>query len=213
MNFFTDYNTCSDEKLTIYEKSAKVGKFNFSVKPMMTTSSFDISPEGSSLLTVDLENQTNFTFGVEVEYVLPFNKDKWSIFLEPSYQYYSGQSTRSTTDVAGGEINHELDYTSIQVPVGIRHYMFLNNDSKIFLNVAVVADFASGELKYLRNDNSEVLPAEQVINSTALGLGIGYKFKDRISIEYRYQTVRDIFNLGDKSNLRTAFLALGYTLF
>jgi hypothetical protein len=34
------------------------------------------------------DNKISFRIGLEAEFILPFNKNKWAVFAEPTYQYY-----------------------------------------------------------------------------------------------------------------------------
>ncbi len=212
INFFVDYNKCNNSKLTTYESKNKKNTFNLSIKPRINNSSLKVADENSSIRSINFSNQVNFGIGIEAEIILPFRKNKWSVFIEPSYQYYNDQATRLSSGVVGGEINSTIEYSSIEIPIGIRHYMFINSDSKIFINAAFVYDIASGTQRYTRSDGSEITPANVSSNSN-LGLGIGYKFKNKFSLEYRLQTSRDILNNGDGSDYKTTSVIFGYTFF
>jgi hypothetical protein len=67
--------------------------------------------------------------GTEFEVELPFNKRKWSLLFEPAYQSYDHD-------------DFALNYKSIEILVGPRHYFFLTNNMKVFLNAGIVPDFA-----------------------------------------------------------------------
>jgi hypothetical protein len=90
----------------------------------------------------------------------------------------------------------------------------LNSDSKIFSNISCVLDFANNSsIEFLRKD--VMLNELEIKSRLDLALGIGYKYKDRYSLEIRYLSNRDI--LRDykymNSDYKTLSIILGYTLF
>tara|TARA_R110002049_G_scaffold248552_1_gene423036 strand:+ start:964 stop:1344 length:381 start_codon:yes stop_codon:yes gene_type:complete len=126
---------------------------------------------------------------------MPFNRSKWAIIVEPTYQSYK---------VKGDVSRRSIDYSSIELPIGIRHYMFINEKSKIFLNGSYIVDFSNGKALNL-----------EIKSSGNLGFGVGYKRNDKLSLEFRYHTSRDLFyNFRTTfSNYNTMSLIFGYTLF
>jgi len=206
VSFFIDYNTCNDHTYETYEKKQKRDFFNLSIRPRVNNSSLYIDNFTTSnpLFTADFDAETSYSFGVEAEFILPFNKNKWAITVEPTYQSYS-----STFDFANDAIT--VDYKSIELPIGVRHYFFLNKNSKIFVNGAVIVDFAMGDSAITYN-SGRVLEIKTVPN---FGYGIGFKYKNKYSIEVRNQTNREVLTSFPSwtSNYRTLSLIVGYSFF
>lgn len=72
--------------------------------------------------------------------------------------------------------------------------MFLNSNSKMFINVSYVLDFAKKtSVIYTRVDGSEINTFQIKTNNT-IAFGLGYKFKDKYSAELRIHTAREILN-------------------
>ena len=85
-----------------------------------------------------------------------------------------------------------VDYSSIEFPVGLRHYLFLSNNSKVFINASYIFDLSSkSSIEFTRNDGSN-LDSIEIETRSNLAIGIGYKQNDRYSLEVRYQTNREI---------------------
>jgi len=144
-----------------------------------------------------------FRAGIEAEFILPFNKNKWAIIVEPTYQYYKSEIV-GTTKVA------KADYKSIEFPFGIRHYYFFNKNSKIFINGSVIFDFSFNsviDLPYRKN--LEVKP------SPNLAFGLGYKYNDKYSLEIRSQSSREILDnyITWSSDYKTISIIFGYSIF
>ena len=146
---------------------------------------------------------------------MPFNKNKWSLIIEPTYQYYKAEKTKETTALQGGEATAKADYKSIELPIGFRHYFFLKNNSKIFINASYLMDFAlNSKIEFVRKDGSQ-LSSLDIKSGSTIALGVGGKLHDKYSIEFRYLIGRNIRkeNIYIDSSYATASLILGYSFF
>ena len=136
----------------------------------------------------NFSDKTIFAGGAELEYILPFNNNKWSLFINPNIQFYKNNYKQ---DVYEADIN----YKYLQIPVGVRHYMYLNNKSGIFINAAYVF---SGNL------NSEMIYSRREIpvtiaNGSSAMFGAGYSYS-KYSAEIRYNTKHGIVNTSSWSS-------------
>ena len=213
--FFIKYNKCNDPSFVSYESKEKKDLFNLTIRPRLNNSSLSTNNNTSETFDLKFDSKTNVSLGIEAEFILPFNKNKWAILFEPTYQYYKTEKTKETTAFLGGEIFGKVDYKSIELPIGIRHYFFLNNDFKIFLNASFVYDFSSNsKIKFTRNDGSEINSFD-IKSNAGLGFGAGCKLKDKYSVELRYLTARNLLSnyVNWSSSFTTASLILGYSFF
>jgi hypothetical protein len=212
--FFIKYNKCKNSNFVELETKEKKDLFNLNIRPRLNNSSLSISNSMSDTFNYKFDSNTNVSLGVEAEFIMPFNKNKWAIIVEPTYQYYKTEKAKETTTFSG-EVLAKVDYKSIELPVGVRHYFFLNNGFKIFANASVVFDFSSkSKMKFTRNDGSEVNSLD-IKSGTGLALGAGCKLKDKYSIEIRYQTGRGLLEnyVSWTSSFKTTSLILGYSFF
>jgi outer membrane autotransporter protein len=173
-------------------------------------SSFD---EGT--ITNDYNNKLSLGFGIEAEYILPFNNNKWSIMIEPTYQNYKSEATVIDENISGGQYTSKVNYSSIELPIGLRHYFFINKTSKIFLNASYVIDFSSKSEIEFNRPNGTNLNTLSINGRTNMAFGIGYKVFDKYNLEIRYQTNREILanNLFFSSEYQSLSLIFGYSLF
>lgn len=183
------------------------------IRPGLNSSSLSISHNLNSTSDADFGNELGLRLGIEFEFIMPFNKNKWSFIIEPSYQYYKSEKTKTIyhfSYVIPQYINLNVDYTSIELPIGIRHYLFLNNNSKFFMNGSFVLDF-SGNSTIDVGTSSEI----EIKTGFNLAFGVGYKQNDKYSFEFRYMPNRDIFHNFSywKSDYDTFSFILGYTIF
>ncbi|PVW13920.1 tRNA modification GTPase [Marixanthomonas spongiae] len=206
--FFVKYNQCAQADYTDYTKNKNKLVFNFTVRPGVRSSSLIIA-NSARRASIDFGNATSFRFGLEGEFKLPFNKNKWAIIVEPTYQYYKPDEVQNPQVTYPALV--KTDYKSIELPFGLRHYFFLNDKSKIFVNASYVIDFS---LK--SNIDFEIYPDLEISRSTSnFAFGLGYNFNDRYSAEVRLATERNIMGsyVFWGSDYKSVSFILGYTLF
>ena len=211
---FVEYNECSDSEFVNYEEKQKRDLFNLNLRPRFNSSTLSVETLSNSRNT-DFGNKTGFGFGVEIEYILPFNKSKWSVILEPTYQSFKSEKTSEAANISGGQLTAKVDYTSIEFPLGIRHYLYLNQDSSFFINASIVFDYSSDSvIEYTRADGTNLSDPLKIESNSNLALGVGYKFQDKYSLEMRYLTNRDVLNYQySSSDYKTISVIFGYSLF
>lgn len=116
------------------------------------------------------ENEITYHLGLEAEFVLPFNRNKWSVVLEPSYNTFKGE----TGDEAWG---NEAERNTIEFGIGARHYFYLNANARIFLSGLVVF--------YVPLKESVTYMNLQTMSNVGGAVGAGYGYK-RLSTEVRH---------------------------
>lgn len=217
VRLFIAYNECKGSDFSNYIKiKNRRGLFNLTLRPRINSSSLLIENSFSSYRYIDFNSKVGFGFGVESEFILPFNKNKWSLIFEPTYQSFKSKKIIDASNVFGGKLITEVDYNSVEIPVGFRHYLFLNDNSKIFLNFSYVFDLSLKSLTEFKRANNSLYNQIDISKSKGnLAFGTGFKFNDKYSIEIRYQTDRDIFSdyVFWKTNYRTLSVIFGYSIF
>ncbi|MGE5942697.1 MAG: tRNA modification GTPase, partial [Flavobacteriales bacterium] len=148
INFFTKYNECNQSEIVNYQAKQKRGEFNVTLRPRLNNSSLTIKQEhvyynNPSSLNVDFDSKLNFGFGIESEFILPFNKNKWALLIEPTYNTFKNEKTYEIERnfLPNLLVTATIDYNSIELPFGVRHYLFLSDESKIFINLLFTVDF------------------------------------------------------------------------
>lgn len=199
---FVRYNEWANSSYSNFEEkeNEKRDAFNLNLRPGIKTASLSIQNLIAPSRDADFGTKAGFSFGIEGEFVLPFNKNKWAVIFEPTYQYFKSELT---TDVF-------VDYKSVELPIGLRYYLFLNKNSKIFVNGSMALDFPVNSV--LKPENGD----EFEINSKPnMAFGLGYKFGERYSLELRYHSPREILNgyTSWKSEYNTLSVIFGYSIF
>jgi hypothetical protein len=212
---FLKYNGSTDSLYTNYNVKKKSNWFDLSLRPGLNCSSFNFQNMSSKVINVAFDKDFSFRFGIETQFILPFNKNKWSILFEPTYQYYNSETTTEIDGIVGGILTSKVKYQSLQLAAGVRHLFFLNNNSKIFLNASYVHDFSSNSsINQTRLDGSTSSSLE-IKPTNCLALGAGYQYKNRYGIEMRYYTKRDLLidYLDWNSDFTTFAVIFEFTLF
>lgn len=212
---FIKYNECVSSEFIKYEPVRRERSIKLSFRPGLTYSELAISNPLTDLWDTDFGSKFGARLGIEAEFVLPFNKNKWGVIVEPTYQYFQSERTRESTDILGLIIVSKIDYQSIELPIGIRYYLFINDLSKMFLNFSFIVDFSgNSSIEYTRPDGF-ALNSLEVRSGINFGLGLGYKYKDKYSVSIRAQTSRDILRdyVFWSSSYRAFSIICGYRLF
>ena len=124
IKFFSKYNECINSEFVNYQKKQKRDLFNLNIRPHINSSTLTVQSPSSILTSIESENKFGLGFGIEAEFILSFNKKKWAIVVEPTYQSYKYKKTTNSINFEGGVLITEVNYSSIEIPLGLRHFFF-----------------------------------------------------------------------------------------
>jgi hypothetical protein len=213
VNFFQKYNTCSNTVSNMFTGLQKKGKLGFSAKVGYSNASlevdYNVGSLGNDRRSLRLDSKPSIRIGAEIEYVLPFNNNTWAIFVEPGFQSYKSSKSLNVQSAGTPGQTFTLDYQYIDVPFGLRHYRYLNDNSKLFVSAALVFVFDLGENFIYEDHRTTYFDINSSLN---FNFGIGFNYLDKFSIEARLSTPRDIVDYGSFSaSYKTSLgLVLGY---
>jgi len=205
---FTNYNKCKGIDVKEYDNGANRDWFNLRARPRINFSSFLLDgPYSTYLNDIKFENQSNVSFGVEAEFILPFNNNKWSIIIEPSYHYFKSEKEvpyYNTTVIA------VINYSTIELPFGGRYRMFLNEKNNIFFNAQYIFEIAGDS-----HINTGLGKGYKVSSGGASVFGVGYEFLNKFSLEFRIQQPKNLLagSAVWTSTYNTSSIIVGYKLF
>ncbi|MGM0634909.1 MAG: tRNA modification GTPase [Bacteroidota bacterium] len=220
IKYFTDYSECNDVEYVIYKPEPIKFQFNLSIRPRVRSTSVAVYHHASSFRDFDFGSKLGFGIGVEAEIILPFKKkdNKWAVIVEPTYySKFEGEQTKDDIDLFSiDELRAEVMYSSVEIPIGVRRYFHLSEHSKIFANFSYALDIhldSSFEITKDDGDLDRKFESRSSVDNFALGLG--YKYNDKFSLEFRYHTNKDFLNWYDywSSDHNTISVIFGYTLF
>jgi hypothetical protein len=217
VRLFVKYNECIQTDYANYDEMQDRGRdvFNLSIRPGLGFNSFAVTKVPSStsnMFNMDFGSKTSFRLGVEFEYILPFFKNKWSLLVEPTYNSFQAKEQKEG-NVSGGILVGKMDYSAIEFPMSLRYYSFINESSKIFFNASYVIGANIGSpLSYQRKDGS-VFRDFDMSNLRMVGVGLGYKYKNRFSVEIRAYQSKSFGSPALRSVYRSSAVILGYSMF
>ena len=175
-NLLLKYNKTKEIKPTNFESKQNQGSANLKIIVGINNTFLSFNNTNS---TYTFNSKTIIRIGFEAEYIMPFNQNKWSFFTDPNYQSYK------TTETNTFNQSFQANYTFIELPAGLRYYMFVNHKSKIFINAGFSLEFAS---KSTLTFSGQVL---EISNSANLFTGFGFS-KKNLGIELRYNLGRNL---------------------
>ncbi len=192
MSFFKKVNKRKNDEYVDYTSRSKKPLFNLTLRPGINSSNLEIWNTVSARES-EFDRVNSIRFGTEAEIIFPFNKNKWGILVEPTYQYYKTENVEENDNVSGGMVLSKVNYQSFELPLGVRHHFFLNNNSQIFLNFSYVLDFSHNSYIEFRRNDASLLEKLDIKPQSNLAMGFGYKYREKISLEMRYYTPRGLF--------------------
>lgn len=203
---FKEYNLCIDPNIT-FSKKENTGSFQLSLKTGLILNEFKISSEKDYYQQDDFLNFGNsigFRIGLEAEYTMPFNKNKWAVIFEPTFQYFSDSGYDYYKEPAN------INYLALDIPLGLRHYFFLKNNNKLFINASLVLILPLSTEVEISNSNNFLFD-----NSLNYSFGFGYKFLKNFSAELQFKGNQSWYydaGLNERlSKLKMASFIVGYS--
>lgn len=202
---FIKYNSCIGENYEVFKEKRK-GIFNLKIAPRLAFNSFFSGINNDTRRDADFGKKTQLNFGIELEYIMSFNNNKWSIFIDPNYQYFKEEGVETGYQNVTASVN----YSSIEFPIGIRHYMFLNNTSKIFINLGFIVDLVlNNDFEYTSTSSGQI----SITSSPNFAFGLGYNWNNKFDIEIRANTNRSLITgTALYSEYKASYVILRYNL-
>jgi Outer membrane protein beta-barrel domain len=199
------HNSCNGGTVTDYSTRHLKSSFQLSVRPGVRISTFNATGTPSSPLGTDprkynFEDKVAVRFGVEAEFVLPLHKTKWSILIEPTYQYYKANSTSPDQSTL-------VDYESIELPISARYTFNPSSPTTVFLNLGYCPDLEMNSKINFAND-----PDLEIKTGSNFVAGGGIRFKSKFTCELRVNGGRSLLQTYSfwRSNFSSASLIVGY---
>lgn len=207
------YNRCTNSEYHEFKTKENADRLTLTIRPGLQISSLSGHYAKTTLRDFDFSNDLSIRLGIEAELVLPFgNKKKWALIGEPTFQSLKSSERRPNGEAAGGILVSSVNYTTIELPLGIRHNFFLKNGSKIFVNAVLVAELKfNSSIRFTRADGS-LLGTENLESNPNMALGVGYRHKRRYSLEVRHRLNQDVVDFSDfESSYKTFAIIFGYS--
>lgn len=230
--FFINYNECAGTPYINYSNYNKT-KVKFNVKALAGVEFYNTFSTNIDFVTGSTQKFIDHKFkpeptiavGAELEAILPFFNGNWSVILTPVYKSFKStatdtydeqfptaytQFTPSLGDVVKYHthditLKTEYRYSFLELPAGIRRYVYLNKNSKIFADASagIMLNVGKKQEKFEfqeANPNPNKFHIDLGSNvysfkkSPFIKIGAGYMFKDRYSVAANYYGSKKIHN-------------------
>ncbi|MEO7176974.1 MAG: hypothetical protein ABIV51_13725 [Saprospiraceae bacterium] len=209
IKYFRAYSKCQGQPIAEFDKEPKRDFYNLKVSTGANLANLSFKNnivEGDNLI---FDTSIGVSLGLESEFIFPFNRNKWGLLFDPTFQYVKAQKQRGNTIAS-------ISYGSLEFPVGARYYSFLSPKLKLFVDGFYISNF-SLNFKSKVNTGLKFSGAQTTLldikprHSFAIGAGLEYK---GMSAEMRYYTNRNLMsdNLYLKNNYTRVALIIGYKL-
>lgn len=211
VRYFQHYNLSVDPTYKVIKVKHVRDMLNFRVSTGFDYSSLSISNPGADYMNASFNGKLNYRFAFEMEYILPFNRNQWGVVLESSYHSYKAQMLNTETSAT-------VDCKSIDFSFGVKRYIFLNENAKLFvdgyINSIGTIMFNNSKIGYKYVYSLGPVDYLDIMNGNNLGFGAGYEYK-KFFAELRYYTAQDILsNYGSwHSKFQRFSLIVGYKIF
>tara|TARA_R110000868_G_scaffold37111_5_gene131387 strand:+ start:9071 stop:9916 length:846 start_codon:yes stop_codon:yes gene_type:complete len=206
VSFFREFNECNDVKSYVYIDTRKRDLFNLTFN--LGLNSVSLSLRNSAFNNkynkqVNLDSHLGLKFGIEAEFVLPYNNNKWNILIQSEYQSFKENTN------AESSVNYKVDYKSLDIPISVRYKMFSSSKSTFYLSSGVVFNFPFNSTIIRNGSSFDVGPTPNLIAE------FGYIFNKKVSIEFSISSKRELFDnyAQNFAKYQYSSLTFGYSLF
>lgn len=184
-------------------------KFRLNIRAGINNSFFKIEKK-DALINVEIENDMSPRVGLEFEYVLPFNKLKWSAITEVYYQRYnySGLVLYNSDDIINSFDNIDINYQALNLLLGIKYHYAEYGRFKSYLAAKVNYAMTLGDAMI----NFETLPDFEINSGVGYLASLGFVYNKKISFEFEYSTRPLVDEEIAKTRLNTLSFLLAYKL-
>lgn len=146
--YFIEYNKSNDDSFKDYYSTKSRGSVNFKLQGGVNIVSLKSYDNENEKVEYD-GNKFYLKYGGELEYVAGFNRNKWAGFIEFNHQSYKYDVAVTPHKSASGATFETTERYSSNVnqylwSAGIRHYMYLNEGSSIYLDAGLYGRLGVG---------------------------------------------------------------------
>lgn len=195
LKYFSAYHQCKNLPFTNYDAKVKRDLFNLRVTSGLSFSDFIFAGVDG------FAQKATPRLGLDLEFVLPFNKSKWAFWMEPNLQsFFATESIRNDLT--------SINYRALELPVGLRHYFYLSEDLRFSLSMAYAFELGFNSAMNRIDGQKYDLNGGNVF---AGGAGMVYK---KFSMELRWYDKKDLLRNYPflESKLSKVSLVLGWKL-
>lgn len=209
IRFFETYNRCMGQGSLTYPKQVPAsGRAHYTLKAGLRPVQLQYRHLTYTFRDLDFPDQLLYSLGLEFEYFFTAGNNKFSLLLEPTFFYLE---TSGETEPGRYQRVTTVRYHPLEIPGQLRYSFFLENQSRLYLNAGFIYSLNLGS-SFATDDGREPIEINTGMDVTA---GLGFRFRESWSVEYRFLTQRNLMNWNKGQylhfdNFHSIFL--GYTI-
>lgn len=206
INYFINANDCFGD---VTSKQVYVNrKYKFNFYPIISIYRANMSVDlvnGNIPGKYTTESKTLFGLSFELETVLPFKNYQWALYIQPSYiSNYSDVIPQYRYYFVNPNVDIIVKYNYLQVPFGVRRYIFFSNVSKLFINLSFSYTYVFNTSSVEINGDPKRYLGDGMRGNISFGLGYQYK---KFNIEFT--KCLPINNKIKKDNIKLNYFSVG----
>ncbi len=176
---YNKYNYTNDRRIVIALKSGVSTTF------LMLDNSTELPIQRDYSSEISFE--PNILIGFELELGSGFNNGAWSLLINPMYQQYNLNA------VSSSNYNYDIDFKAIQIHLGLRRYLFINQNPIAYLEGYYIYGIAFNSSFDVIDLNGN-LWEYRAGPSPNLKLGLGVKPFHRVGIDVNYNFRHSLYS-------------------
>lgn len=212
IRYVVAYAGCSGVALIDFTANSRVNQVIISARFGISTGALALEQNDTfeaptvNQVTADFGSDSYPRFGLQFEVVLPARGNRWSIFVDPSFQKVNRQTKfvrkYPALDVA---VQSNVQYVTMELPLGVRRYFYWNPERALFVNLSLSMRFNLDSKIEFTADQALGRPEDIEISATQgyFSAGLGVKLNRRLAVEGRFNSGFDI--LGDNPQWNAQF--------
>ncbi|MEL7146289.1 MAG: hypothetical protein AAFO69_07970, partial [Bacteroidota bacterium] len=207
---FKQYYKCNNISYTDYTVTKKYlhlhENFHFSLVGGINFLQINALPDPRPAL-FSLGRKSSGRYGMELEYSFSKHNDFLSLVINPSYVQYNVTKTKEQVIVFDitRPFTIEMEYRSIELPIGLRSYIGVSDDLSLFFNIFYNLNLAVESTWRFRDIEEQFDTRPQF-----LSLGLGVTFRKRLKTEIRYQFEKEYSEDGLAGKMLNSGLMLNF---
>lgn len=177
---FIQYHECSGYEYITNKQKKKQGEFKLTAIAGVNYNNIEVV-NGFQLSnsTTSLDATISPRLGLELEYLLPFNRNKWAVFLQPTLNMYN--SEKSKEEAPNQNYDLYIDLTYIETILGFKHFMYFNPEQNMYILAGANLDtYLNTDVYYFTGEGTSPYPSlanGDMSPVMGFSLGLGYSYK------------------------------------
>ena len=178
--YVTSYNVCMGAAPPVISEAGSSRNLRLRLRPGLLSS--DLNAVGFG--PIGFDRALGYRLGVDVELLLRVNRNKWSLFAEPTFASVELEGSTERT----ARLNTTFTYRAFDLPMGVRHYFFLPGATTVSIDLGYV--LAAAPAQQVSVFGRGPLDLDRLSGNAFAS--VGGEFRERYGVVLRYNASREL---------------------